>query len=136
MTENIDAYAQAQRALGLFVGVTTGLSEERQTIINAACAQLDRSLQVLLEAAETPEIVPVEAAEQPRSPWHCIALESTLEGYAHRPELHGLVLTFSDDINRLQILRTTDGVIWRDAEDKLFSGKVDYWMQIPPLFDD
>lgn len=137
MTENINAYAQAQRALGLFVGVTTGLSEERQTIINAACAQLDRSLQMLLEAAETPEIVPVEeAAEQPRSPWHRIAIESTLEGYEHRPELHGLVLTFSEEINLLQVLRTTDGVIWRDAEDKLFRGKVDYWMPIPPLFDE
>ena len=133
MTENIDAYAQAQRALGLFVGVTTGLSEERQTIINAACAQLDRSLQMLLEAAETPEVV---TAEELSPLWHFAGGEGL---YAALPAPGEFVLTWTKGKTQfpLQILRCSscppDEVIWRDQSNYIFSGRVDYWMPIPPV---
>lgn len=136
MTEELRVYAQANRALGALGALLMGDEAHRELITNAI-REIDYGLDALLVAAEKPEAPPTEeASEQPRSPWHCIAVESYLEGYEHRPALHGLVLTFSEEINRLQVLRKTDGVIWRDAEDKLFRGKVDYWMPIPPLFDE
>lgn len=131
MTESIDAYAQAQRALGLFVGVTTGLSEERQTIINAACAQLDRSLQVLLEAAETPA---KEPEKTPRPIWHFAGVEGLFSVY---PEPGDLVLTWSQETHTLQVLKCSNPAnfpaVWKDANDRHFGGRVDYWMPIPPL---